>query len=609
MHYFQQSPILQLPNGYEGGRYCSQHPIAMATPTVSGGLIEISTIATLIGAPVAEALVHGLKGSGGLAWAPMGSFGSIHVIKACLAAAVPDWARESIGLRNQHVDDALGLALPLNPSKAIKNRVDLGDAKAIVIDSTPSCLTKLYDKLRDALFNGGKPRKGMEQGGNAVRHGIVSTAPARETRIFRIYALDKKTALLLATITQPASGSRVPVYKYLPDTDGSPATIQDWSLILLSLVKLGEVFWLWKWGSHVLWITTMIPWAWGFLVAVILQLIGLSRDDPQEDTVDIVTGTLPTPLSVGEHGLILLGTPSNVRRAYLRRVLMGVGVPFNTVPLFVTFLKIQNEGRAVSYLWVAFQTLWLVCRGIIYYFTESAGAIRQAVLANPTWAEMDPLTIRRVFSVLDAVVRHQTTIHPRGPQVYLTECEGFESIPRFLSQAGWRLTTDLDSDDLRDFVEVTNAVGDVFFRTVAWFVGANLSSGELYDSCLLFINIRTSIHAVPCVRARVCNCPLFGKGVRQRGNTHLCPTKQWRTFIRCRKQEEDMWIYIHAHVMVGKQRFELLSDQELDRQFDAGAFRLSFRGTEDLRTAWKTSRSACDVLLGFLAEQGARGTS
>ncbi|KAI1100413.1 hypothetical protein F4804DRAFT_47293 [Jackrogersella minutella] len=603
MQYFQQSPILQLPNGYEVGGYCPRYPSNMGTPNVSSGLVEISTTATLIGAPIAEALVHGLKGSGGLAWAPMSSFGSVHVIKACLAAAVPDWARESIGLRNQHVDDALGLASLLNPAEATKNRVDLGDAKAIIIDHTPPRFTRLYFK---ALCKGGKwKKKEAEQGGN----GMVSVSPTQENRIFRFYALDKKMTLLLDTITQPESGSRVPVYKYLPDTDGSPPTMRDWALLLLSLVKLCEVLWLWKWGSQVLWITTMIPWAWGFLAAVVLQGLGLSRDNPMEKTVDIVTGTLPTPLSIGEKGIILLGTPSNVRRVHLRRVLMAVGIPCNIVPLFMTFLNIQKENSAVSYLWIAFQALWLICRGVVYYFTESAAAVRQAVLSNPTWAEMDSSTRRRVFSVLDAVVRHQATVHPRGPKVYLTECEGFGSIPHFLSQAEWRLTTDLDPNDFKDYIEVTNAVGDIFFRTTAWFLSANLNSGELYDSCLLFINTGTTTQAVPCVRGRVCDCPLFGKGVRQRGNTHLCPTKQWRTFIRCRKQEQDMWIYIHAHGMVGKQHFELLSDEELNTQFATGVFRISFRGTNELHTAWKASWDACEVLLGFLADQGVREIS
>ncbi|KAI1772824.1 hypothetical protein F4818DRAFT_453222 [Hypoxylon cercidicola] len=203
------------------------------------------------------------------------------------------WDPKTASVLN-HVDDALGLASPPSPAEAIKNRVDLVDAKAIIIDHAPRRLLRLYFK---ALGNGdGSKKKELEQG----RNGMVSAAPTQETRTFRFYSLDKKMALLLATITEPESGSRVPVYKYLPDTDGSPAMIKDWTLLLLSLVKLCEVLWLWKWGSCILWITTMIPWAWGFLTAVTL------------------TGILPTPPSIGEKGIILFGTPSNVRRVHFR---------------------------------------------------------------------------------------------------------------------------------------------------------------------------------------------------------------------------------------------------------------------------------------------------
>jgi hypothetical protein len=57
---------------------------------VGGGLVDISAVATIVGAPVAEALIHGLKAACGMAWAPTGCFGAIHVTKACLSASVPD---------------------------------------------------------------------------------------------------------------------------------------------------------------------------------------------------------------------------------------------------------------------------------------------------------------------------------------------------------------------------------------------------------------------------------------------------------------------------------------------------------------------------------------
>ncbi|GAB1316304.1 hypothetical protein MFIFM68171_06514 [Madurella fahalii] len=608
----------------------------MSEPTISGGLVEISTVATLIGAPIAEALVHGLRGAGGLAWAPMSSFGLLHVIKACLAAAVPDWARESSGLRNQHVDDALGLVFPLRPTEAIKNRVDLGDARAVLIDRTfrPGLLQLGAlrrhtggagggGKNEDKLKTEGSEGSGAPGGGVVSVSSVQASEPPKEPRISRLYCLDRKTALLLAAVRRQVDGGEVPIYWYLPDTDGSPTYAQDWIVLVSSLAKLCEVFWLWKWGSQILWITTAIPWAWGFVAAALLQVLDLGRDNPTETTVDIVAGALPTPLTTGGEGVIVLGTPPNVRRSPARRMLMGLGMPLNLVPLFITFLNMQREKHDVAYLWVAFQALWLICRGLVYYLAESAAAVRQAVLETKAWSETDKATQQRVLLALDAVVRHQATIHPRGPKVYLTECTSFLSIPSFLCQAGWQLTTEIDLDaagNLRS-IEVLNAVGDIFFRTVVWAKGADLNNGELYDSCLLFIRTPDpatrgpqdgtgsgsgsgsgSVKALACVRARACDCPLYGKGVRQRGNTHLCPTKRWRTFIRCRRGGAVVWMYIHAHSMIGEHSFDLLSDEEINTSFATGAFRISFQNTGQLQTAWDASLRACELLMAFMAD-------
>ena len=592
-------------------------------PTISGGLVEISTVATLIGAPIAEALVHGLRGAGGLAWAPMSSFGLLHVVKACLAAAVPDWARESIGLRNSHVDDALGLVFPLRPEEAVKNRVDVGDAKAVLVDRGPVGGT--------GRWRGGRREEREEKvktaGGDAASSSS-SPPPSSQSaeglggsRVSRLYCLDRKTALLLAALRRQVDGGEVPVYRYLPDTDGSPTYGQDWVVLASSLAKLGEVLWLWKWGSQILWITTAIPWAWGFIAAVVLQVLDLGRDNPIDASVDIVAGALPTPLTTGGEGVIVLGTPRNVRRSAVRRALMGAGVPLNLVPLFVTFLSMQRETHAVAYLWVGFQALWLAGRGLVYYLAESAAAVRQAVLETKAWSGSDKATQERVLLALDAVVRHQATIHPRGPKVYLTECTSFLSVPPFFSQASWQLTSEIDLDspaaENLSSIEVLNAVGDVFFRTVVWARGADLENGELYDSCLLFIKPpgpahrgqhsssgsgSGSVQALTCVRARACDCPLFGKGVRQRGNTHLCPTKQWRTFIRCRRGGVVVWMYIHAHTMIGEHGFEVFTDDEINTSFATGAFRISFQNTGQLQTAWDASLRACELLMAFMAD-------
>src|SRR2546421_6119101 len=104
-----------------------------ATEGIGRGLVGISAVVTIIGAPTAEALIHGLKGACGMCWAPMSCFGAIHIAKACLSASVPDWLREPMGLNNPFVDSAIRVMLKIDHMKQAQNRTDIGDACAIQV--------------------------------------------------------------------------------------------------------------------------------------------------------------------------------------------------------------------------------------------------------------------------------------------------------------------------------------------------------------------------------------------------------------------------------------------------------------------------------------------
>src|SRR5437667_10272727 len=76
-------------------------------------LVEIAALSTLIGSATAESLILGNRGAAGLPWAAMSTFGSLSVVKACIAAATPSWLRETLGVRNAATDSAIGLSLDL----------------------------------------------------------------------------------------------------------------------------------------------------------------------------------------------------------------------------------------------------------------------------------------------------------------------------------------------------------------------------------------------------------------------------------------------------------------------------------------------------------------
>ena len=98
----------------------SRAPIASSL-NLGGGLIEIGALTALIGSTTAASLVLGNKGAAGLLWGTMSIFGALSVIKACVAAATPDWLRETLGVRNKETDAAIGLSLDLD-SKSLQKK-------------------------------------------------------------------------------------------------------------------------------------------------------------------------------------------------------------------------------------------------------------------------------------------------------------------------------------------------------------------------------------------------------------------------------------------------------------------------------------------------------
>ena len=106
----------------------------------SGGLVEIAALTTLIGSAAAEALVLGDRGGAGLAWAGMSAFGILSLVKGCVAGAVPDWLRATLGVRDSIVDGALGMRLDIRSkykSSQDLARRDLGPAKGVAVMLSP----------------------------------------------------------------------------------------------------------------------------------------------------------------------------------------------------------------------------------------------------------------------------------------------------------------------------------------------------------------------------------------------------------------------------------------------------------------------------------------
>jgi hypothetical protein len=611
---------------------------------VGGGLVDISAVVTLIGAPTAEALIHGLKAACGMCWAPMSTFGSLHVTKACLSASIPDWLREPMGLKNQFVDAAIGVMLTVNHTKQAKNRVDLGDAIAIQV-ATPKGegYTNAVGYARGAsggekMMSSTAGREGKRKTSVQVERGIDEVYFEHHSRWMAtsgsmcIYTLDRNSQLALDTVPPTERGEAVKIHRFMPDIDGIVPAWKDWVVLFASLGKVAEAMALRKLGSHRLWYWTMSGWVHAFCSAVLLQLLNIGRDNPLRASSDIAAGVLPNPLHLGGSGKIVLGMPANVRRLRVWRVLLGLGTIFNLAGVFGTFIFLGQEPSIVLYFWLSFQILWLGARSVVYYFTEGAAAARQGVTSCKSWEESPDEDRSRVMTLLGAMSKHQVSIHPRGVQAYRRDCLSFQELCSLFSRAAWTLTPSLAAETLHPKtrnLDVRASAGDPLMRSAVWFTGANLSNADLYDVCVAFIfasndpmgeaETDVALTAVPCVRVYACNC-LRDSLPRQRGNAHAdCGKLEWLYFIptttsinpvdsasdtEIEGQKEGgvkhSWTFAHGPVGVGFLPTEPMTDDELHQRLARGRWRISLQSIGELNAALEVSRGAVRLVMNML---------
>ncbi|KAI9761625.1 MAG: hypothetical protein M1840_001741 [Geoglossum simile] len=568
----------------------------MTAERFGGGLVEISAVATIVGAPTAEALIHGLKAACGMVWGPMSSFGAIHVTKACLSASVPDWLRESLGLRNAFVDAAIGVMLRVNRFKQAKNRVDLGDACAIQVTSS-----RISRGVKQPVVDDGATRRRRPRMSTQLELGSFRQQPPRspKSEAMCIYTLDRNSQLALDTVPAALRGEAVLIHRFVPDIDGIHPAWKDWAVLLLSLGKVIESFALWKLGSHRIWYWTAVGWSHAFLSAIILQLSGLGRDHPLRSSSDIIAGALPTPLQLGGFGKVVLGMPANVRRHPLWRSLLALGTLFNGAGLFGMFIFLGREPATVIYVWVGFQVLWLASRAAVFYFVEGAAAARQGVVLAKSWEEASIDDRDRVMTLLNELSNHQVSIHPRGVQAYLYDCLSLREVLSHFGQANWELTMSLSEKSGSNSIDIRAATGDPLIRSAVWFTEANLNNSELYDAAIAFTHVNNDILAVPCVRVYACDC--LREGDRQRGNAHAdCGKLEWMYFIPTHASGGGQWIYAHGSAGVGVLRSEPLSAHELNRRFEMGRWKISFQSLADLELALDVSRSAGALVMDLV---------
>ena len=572
------------------------------------GLVEVSAVATLIGAPIAEALTLGLRSGAGLPWASMSAFGLLHVAKAALAAAVPDWLRDSMGLQNTKVVAAVGFCLPMTRNTQARRREDLGDVQAIRNVRT-STKRNPYLMASDVRRLQKEPKTFVLKLLNvSVKDSAMHQAPESaiaDLHAFCVYDMDRTMRLALETIPPAEDGQPILVHEFIPDRAGKGQWWADYLVLILSLLKVVEIVVLHLLGSKSLHWFTGVGWMCGLVLGIILVVSGASRDNTAV-TEDVVSGRLPSALHLGGEGKILLRIPQNVRRSVIWRVTWCIHSIASMVAILGTFLVLGENPPKVIYTWMAFQLLWLGSRTIIYYFVESAIGAKQGLVIGRPWDELSVENETRAFDLWRSLAEQQATTHPRGAKSYRYDLNDVQVIRDRLESVSWTITGKLELlESSTSQMTIFDVIGDNFLRTVAWTQGKPFSNSDIYDSALIFIEWNKARFAVPCVRVFACNCT---KAVRMRfrGDSHgsICKSKVWVLWIpACYAQSshsEDNWIYIRATKLLGELNTEIISDSDLTKRLSAQEWKVCFTKTEELRSVVGVSQEAtlamCSVL-------------
>jgi len=330
-----------------------------------------------------------------------------------------------------------------------------------------------------------------------------------------VYAFDQFTLGPLNSVTpfHPGTSKHPPVHIFLRDPLYEwPAASHDRIDLYTTLGKLLEVFVLQKMNAGMLYWVTGLNWFYFFVSARLLLYMQLSRgygrDLDNSGRLDIMAGKLPSTRHPGGACRILLSAPGNFRQHVLWKIVWALGAVISIVSIVSCFVLLASCPPRVVYTWVGFQVLWLLCRSLFFHFAEGTDSFSGPTVLEIGWGELSPGLKRRVLELVLALCQYQTHVHPRERKSYLEDtmdlCEIQSLFTRCTIVDEYPLAV-LPAHPANVDVNIIAIMGDTLLSSIAWFYGSKYTSMDLYDCCIIFLEVPSTtsantILAVPAVR-------------------------------------------------------------------------------------------------------------
>ncbi|KAH7087991.1 hypothetical protein FB567DRAFT_423882, partial [Paraphoma chrysanthemicola] len=548
-------------------------------------LVEIAALTTFIGGSSAESLALGSRGACGLPWAALSSFGSIFVVKACISACTPAWLRETIGVRTNGSDTAVG------------------------------CSTNLCRKPHTQRITG-------EAVGVLVTWKTSSTLLDLDCDAFEdIYAFDERTAgpLRSCTTLEPGEYLRAHAYVYRYAAEDALQVKADWLYTFLTTSKIAEMYLLYHVGSPRIFWVTGVAWVYFFLAAIVLQLLRVSRRTSYEKHstyIDVVAGRLPTPQAIGGSRKVLFGVAINPRKSSLWQAVWTVGLLVCACSLVGTYVLLTKEPEGCSRIWLIFQILWLSLRSIFFHFARRIDDMKHGVTPIIT-DERQPLEVNfRLLGLAVAVSKFQILNHPRGAYSYVEDAHNPTIIKQHLDSVCLEFTNYLQLQHLPMIgctveVSVAAVIGDTLLSSVAWLMGSQLTGMDLYDCCILVIQASGQMVLVPSCRVLSSrfepeHAPdpewTIPSQFLPKGSSNDRKNIRWRYWIPC---GVDKWLYYSAPTwdptmtqtpgIIGNKVMKLTNAEGVTEELRTGKLFVSLKSVKDVEDTIAQSAKAAAI--------------
>lgn len=156
-------------------------------------------------------------------------------------------------------------------------------------------------------------------------------------------------------------------------------------------------------------------------------------------------------------------------------------------------------------------------------------------------------------------------------------------------------------------INVAEIIGDTTLSSACWILGSKLTGMDLYDSCILILNVNGNKIAVPSARVLTDKAALpkadteaaIGPVFPLRGNSNTGRDILWFYWIPC---GDDRWLQVSTTDMkfIGTRMASIVSDAQVTQKLAGGELLVSISEVAHVKEIVQHSKTASDVLQTLL---------